>query len=716
MWVGDYISPTIGRALLWLGALWLSIDVMVSGYKKIFQYWKYILLWTAVVVVLMVWLKSLYYIPDALFYGSDKWIKERIQALLLANKTEHNQENKTVLLTQNTWNLPSNTCSLQSEWLSNKDWLYTELKELVGDWYNEDIRRYIGYWWKWWNTDAQRGIPPFQSAWWNAWLDEWCTGFSPFFLDTTDAVALCEREQDRKSFDPKRLASVKEHLKSNWKAYEVVTKLENAEQSSLDEMKIRHAQDIQVLEWIMQWESIRVVTTNDWVRSVYVPYKYLNFFNISFNRSLQNLSSYYTDIGIVWLLFIIMAVFWLIYAVIKQERFLIILHVVTLFGWILWLIVWGGILWYAIGIIVWTILCVIALLYSLLRWEKSALDYTLCLLFLLVLLTIGAKQLELNMTRISTQWWGWPFMRYKTNNGIVQDITFWPQWQIIPQNTLSGKFNANDVFWMQFPHYTKFLHLVNEREKEEGALIAWTYARYFINNQNHIISDQFLTEFWKQSSDNNVCRTNLRLKDKGIKYLAIDPNIGTVVQGDGNKSLFERFFWRLNPVTQVIEQHGTFTMLSALFRAGHLRYVSSNNLGAKYAFLLPDSVFGTLSDEQITVTRAKMAIARFFPQEQQLVSSILSIADQRVKDGSFVDDIADVMWLQVSDSFVQDVMGGKQLDPQTLTLDEKKVVAQFFQIRQLAASNPAEYQKALQNIVVNSLWAGNQIIVLEMVE
>ena len=39
-------------------------------------------------------------------------------------------------------------------------------------------------------------------------------------------------------------------------------------------------------------------------KEVYLPYKYLNFFNITFNWSLQNLSSYYTDIGIVWLLLI----------------------------------------------------------------------------------------------------------------------------------------------------------------------------------------------------------------------------------------------------------------------------------------------------------------------------------------------------------------------------------------------------------------------------
>lgn len=47
---------------------------------------------------------------------------------------------------------------------------------------------------------------------------------------------------------------------------------------------------------------------------------------------------------------------------------------------------------------------------------------------------------------------------------------------------------------------------------------------------------------WELFSDSNVCNSYLRLKDKGYKYITIDPNIGTVVMGEGNESLFDRFF------------------------------------------------------------------------------------------------------------------------------------------------------------------------------
>jgi len=67
-----------------------------------------------------------------------------------------------------------------------------------------------------------------------------------------------------------------------------------------NELKVTYREQLLALDGIMQGESMKIVsqTTQDGsvVKEIYLPYKYLNFFNISFNRSLQNLSSYYTDI------------------------------------------------------------------------------------------------------------------------------------------------------------------------------------------------------------------------------------------------------------------------------------------------------------------------------------------------------------------------------------------------------------------------------------
>jgi hypothetical protein len=46
-----------------------------------------------------------------------------------------------------------------------------------------------------------------------------------------------------------------------------------------------------------------------------------------------------------------------------------------------------------------------------------------------------------------------------------------------------------------------------------------------------------------------MCKSYQRLKAANLKYLVIDPNIGTVVMGEGNESLFNRFFAKKDPVT-----------------------------------------------------------------------------------------------------------------------------------------------------------------------
>jgi hypothetical protein len=53
---------------------------------------------------------------------------------------------------------------------------------------------------------------------------------------------------------------------------------------------------------------------------IQIPYRYIIPLNVVFNWSLQNLSSYYTDIGFVWLFMMILIVMGFIYALIKKEK------------------------------------------------------------------------------------------------------------------------------------------------------------------------------------------------------------------------------------------------------------------------------------------------------------------------------------------------------------------------------------------------------------
>jgi hypothetical protein len=51
------------------------------------------------------------------------------------------------------------------------------------------------------------------------------------------------------------------------------------------------------------------------IQIVSIPYKYLVPFNEVFNWSLQNLTSYYTDIGIIWLFLFIVVLYAFVYSI-----------------------------------------------------------------------------------------------------------------------------------------------------------------------------------------------------------------------------------------------------------------------------------------------------------------------------------------------------------------------------------------------------------------
>ena len=118
-------------------------------------------------------------------------------------------------------------------------------------------------------------------------------------------------------------------------------------------------------------------------------------------------------------------------------------------------------------------------------------------------------------------------MRYKFSNGTAQELD-----EMLASKTINKfPYTSDDILNIQFPHYAKIGKLADARQDGEVIMIAGTYLQYFLNNQYSIMSDGFLTELWRLTSDGNQCKTYLRLKDKNWKYMAIDPNIGTVVMG-----------------------------------------------------------------------------------------------------------------------------------------------------------------------------------------
>lgn len=116
-------------------------------------------------------------------------------------------------------------------------------------------------------------------------------------------------------------------------------------------------------------------------------------------------------------------------------------------------------------------------------------------------------------------------MRYKMGNGTTVELTD----QLQQKNAIQSPYGWKNVFDLQFPHYNKFIDYTANRDNKDGVLIAGTYLQYFLKNQHNIKADGMLNRFREQASDDNECKTYQRLRASNLKYLVIDPNIGTVV-------------------------------------------------------------------------------------------------------------------------------------------------------------------------------------------
>ncbi len=466
------------------------------------------------------------------------------------------------------------------------------------------------------------------------------------------------------------------------------------------------------------------------VGKISIPYRYLVPFNVVFNRSLQNLSSYYTDIGFVWLIIFMLLILGFIYTLFNAKHFkedtnLVVLSSVTIIGRAIWWIIGWGIVWYGMGLVVWTVIAVAMILKDMFEHSQEEKDKTMIYIIIFLFVIRGIIQFVLNFVRISSQGGGGPFLRYRMNNGKTVEITT----SLQQTEVIKAGYGQKDVFNLQFPHYNKFIDYVKNRKNTDGVLIAGTYMQYFLDNQYHIKWDGMLDWFREQNSDGNLCKSYQRLRDSNLKYLVIDPNIGTVVMGEGNESLFNRFFAKQDPVTKQIVQDGAISSLVKLRRAWYISLFSTNNLGAKYAFSLDDATliakFWSMSADELVFLRAKLSIARFFPDAQQLLNFIGETFASRIANGEVISDIADVYGKTIDASKVfilaQQLLAQQWAAPDALktsidalSQDERLILTQYMGLVNLLKANNPQYQDFVNSILSQSLGGWSQLIVFEL--
>jgi hypothetical protein len=131
-----------------------------------------------------------------------------------------------------------------------------------------------------------------------------------------------------------------------------------------------------------------------------------------------------------------------------------------------------------------------------------------------------------------------------------------------------------------------------------------------------------------------------------------------------------------------------------------------------------------MSADELIFLRAKLSIARFFPDAQELLNFIAETFTNRVSDGQVIGDIADIYGKSVDEKALFEI-AGKVLANQgtsediattieTLSQDERMILSQYLGIRNLVTSNSPQYQEVLNNIIGQSLGGGSQLIVFEL--
>jgi len=608
----------------------------------------------------------------------------------------------------NTIVLPPAICSLDALSLSPED-LDKDLKDFEGgNGVSEDIGRYVGFGWKefsqWLGYRIARVFfsQPNKCYGWNS-----------------AAKILCSYEEAINSFDISVLSTVAEQMPTNSRGYALLSGALNGDKltTMINNNSFNPALMRDEIVEIRQWYQGRSIKAKE--SSLMMPYRYLVPWNAVFNRSLQNLSSYYTDIGFIRGIIILLQIVALVYGIVTWNHRLMVLGAVTFVGRSVWWLIAWGIVWYGIGLIIWTILHLCVFLVTLASKNRDDNEKILFGIVIWLLILWSTIQILMNFVRISSQGgWG-PFVWYKMSAGT----------QNVIENTLAQKqelsipYTQKNVFDLQFAHYNKFIEYVKDRPDDHGVSIAGTYLQYFLHNQRNVWG----ANIYRTTSDGNTCKSYLRFQRDNWKYIVIDPNILSVVMGEGNESLMHRFFAKRNPVTGRIDEDGEMTMLVKMWYDDYLELFSTNNLWAKYAFLLSDEELGKAfwltTRDDLVFLRAKMGVARFFPDAQQIIGFIGNTFVQRIGNGQAVGDVADVFGKVIDEkkvlAAVQQVAGNT--DPtkataivDTLTQDERFVLAQYLGLYNLLRQNSPQFQETINQILGQSISGSSQVIIFEL--
>ena len=782
-------SVAIWFIIVWLiiTSIWLILHLLKKSNRK--DFWKYvrdlIILWISFLLPLIIFKLPRTTISQIHTHNYSIWNSLRSVFLSMEIWNDKKKEEKK-LLAQNSWINPvfyTSVSDLDSinidndiDWNKNKhisfsqclksgniyseDELNADLQEVIG-WRWEDLWRYIWYWWKeftktnifgvdgdvgnkkwfrffrslWpksgectWLTDAENVICEKNFMHWIMrllWSENSCYGFNH------DAKVLCENADIINNFKIDDLRAIYENWINNkdWEAGQLLKTAIDAYDKAKSEWRIWFWNSNSDLFYdeivnLRQYYQSHSISSNK--NSINIPYRYLVPLNISFNRSLQNPSSYYTDTWFTWIIIYVLLISAFLYAIIKEEKLLTSIALTTLIWRWIWWIIWSAILRYGTALISRTMITLALYWNKILQKEEANYSKFIHSILIMIIWITFWLQIIFNFLRIASQWASSVFVWYKWNvwneqsidNNLMQSenpkIKRWYWWK--------------DIFDLQFPQYNPIINALANRNNEDWVIVAWTYIQYFLWNQWNIKSDWMLLDFRRKTSDWDLCKTYRRLKNDNSRYLIIDPNIWTVTMWEWNETLFYRFFGKLNNDKSKIEIDGTITSLVRLAQNWYLKLLSTNNLWSKYAFIIDDDTlkyyFGeNLTDEDLILVRAKMAVLKYFDDANSLFSAVINIFMSRILENpqAWIEDIASMYWLEIDSKKVADVASAylnwtaRNWFAKDLSQSERNVLIWYLNIYFWYQQWwEAWVSSTIQSLLLNSVNWWSQIIAVEL--
>lgn len=688
-------------------------------------------------------------------------LDEVLDSVVIDSVTEQNEVDNIYMLNSRN-DQTFQQCSAAGDVYSDEE-LNENLQEIVGWQWWEDFGRYIWYWWK-----EFKEITPLPYSNWSTWArnvfkfmkalrpesnlcdgltaNEWtiivCDKNLIYWIMKSlrptsdscygtnhDAKVLCENADVIDSFKIDDLRAIYENWinNKNSEAWELLKQAIEAYDKAKSEWMlwfwnntaIFHDEIVNLRQY---YQSHSISSSED---SITIPYRYLVPLNISFNWSLQNLSSYYTDIGFFWIIVYVFLLIALPYAIVKKDKLLTSIALTTLIWWVIRWIIWSAILWYWTVLISWTMIT-LALFWDKILQKDGESPKIIPWILVAIVWIFFWTQILLNFLRIASQWASSVFVWYKWNVG---------QEQIIDEDLHQADkvkikywYTAKNIFDLQFPQYNSIINALANRDNEDWVIVAWTYIQYFLWNQWNIRSDWMLSDFWKKTSDWDLCKTYRRLKDSNTRYLIVDPNIWTVTMWEGNETLFYRFFGKLNSNQTGIEIDGTITTLVRLAQNGYLKLLSTNNLWSKYAFTVDDDTirayFGeNLTNEGLILARSKMAVLQYFDDANSLFSSVAGIFLSRIINDPkwWIEDIANIYWMEIDSNKVSNAAityinwQAAEWFAKELSQEERTILITYINLYMGYQQNWESWISSMvQSLLLNSVTGWSQIIALEL--